>query len=373
LKLFLNLYGHKLPVLNISISSDSKLIATCSADKNVRIWGLDFGDCHRAFFAHDESIMQVAFIAHPLSREDAHIFFSASKDHLLKSWDGDKFEHIQKFSGHHGEIWAMVISRTGDFVVSASHDKSIRIWSRTDEPLFLEEERERELEEMYDEKLTNSLERTEREEYPAVDGAEDSAQVMPASKQTATSLTAGEKITEALTLCTEDLAVMYEHDVRKSVTTKISRAAPQRHPLLTMRNVSAERHLLSVFEAIPSSALHDALLLLSFSILPPFFVFLSIWLEKEMNVPLTCRIIFFLLQTHHKQIVASRELRRQLQEMRVRLRDCLQRWKTLLGFNMAATKILGSRMGEQSIRTIEEEQGEMKGTGGKKRGFVSVG
>ena len=35
LKLFLNLYGHKLPVLNMDISYDSKLIVTCSADKNV--------------------------------------------------------------------------------------------------------------------------------------------------------------------------------------------------------------------------------------------------------------------------------------------------------------------------------------------------
>ena len=52
LKLFLNLYGHKLPVLSMDISFDSKLIATSSADKNVRLWGLDFGDCHKSLFAH---------------------------------------------------------------------------------------------------------------------------------------------------------------------------------------------------------------------------------------------------------------------------------------------------------------------------------
>lgn len=32
---------------------------TCSADKNIRIWGLDFGDCHKSIFAHDDSIMCV--------------------------------------------------------------------------------------------------------------------------------------------------------------------------------------------------------------------------------------------------------------------------------------------------------------------------
>ncbi|RAL58094.1 hypothetical protein DID88_009811 [Monilinia fructigena] len=59
LKLFLNLYGHKLPVLSMDISFDSKLIVTCSADKNIRLWGLDFGDCHKAFFGHQDSIYKL--------------------------------------------------------------------------------------------------------------------------------------------------------------------------------------------------------------------------------------------------------------------------------------------------------------------------
>jgi hypothetical protein len=35
------------------VSSDSQLLASGGADKNIRIWGLDFGDCHRSIFAHD--------------------------------------------------------------------------------------------------------------------------------------------------------------------------------------------------------------------------------------------------------------------------------------------------------------------------------
>lgn len=52
LKFFLSLYGHKLPVLSLDISADSTLLASGSADKNVKIWGLDFGDCHKSFLAH---------------------------------------------------------------------------------------------------------------------------------------------------------------------------------------------------------------------------------------------------------------------------------------------------------------------------------
>jgi U3 small nucleolar RNA-associated protein 12 len=135
----------------MDISDDSKLIVTCSADKNVKIWGLDFGDCHKSIFAHDESVMQVAF------EKDSHYFWTVGKDKMLKYWDGDKvcekyilshlviritnrsgqFENIQKFEGHHGEVWALALSHHGNFVVTGSHDKSIRVWEKLDEPVCL--------------------------------------------------------------------------------------------------------------------------------------------------------------------------------------------------------------------------------------------
>lgn len=38
---------------------DSTLLVTGSADKNIKFWGLDFGDCHKSIFAHDDSIMAI--------------------------------------------------------------------------------------------------------------------------------------------------------------------------------------------------------------------------------------------------------------------------------------------------------------------------
>lgn len=74
----------QLPVLSMDISSDNTLIATGSADKNVKIWGLDFGDCHKSIFAHQESVTGVQFV------HGTHYFFSISKDKVVKYWDGDK-------------------------------------------------------------------------------------------------------------------------------------------------------------------------------------------------------------------------------------------------------------------------------------------
>jgi U3 small nucleolar RNA-associated protein 12 len=363
LKLFLNLYGHKLPVLNMSISSDSKLIATCSADKNVRIWGLDFGDCHKALFGHEDSIMQISFIQHPIEHDEKHIFFSASKDKSIKSWDGDKFEQIQKFKGHHGEIWAMAVARTGDFIVSASHDKSIRVWSKSDEPIFLEEERERELEELYENTLATSLE--DDEQFGG-----NSAEAVAASKQTMTTLTAGERIAEALELGLEDLHLVRSWEAQK--LSKPNLAPPSRNPLfLALGNISAERHVLNTLQKIPAAQLHDALLVLPFSSLPSLFTFLAIWVQRQWNVTLTCRVLFFMLKTHQKQIVSSRELKSSLEGMREDLRQMLGGMKDLIGFNVAAMRFVGERVDDAAIVRLEDvEREDSKSV--KKRAFVEI-
>ncbi|KAJ5372795.1 Small-subunit processome Utp12 [Penicillium concentricum] len=368
LKLFLNLYGHKLPVLSMDISHDSKLIVTCSADKTVRLWGLDFGDCHKAFLAHEDSIMAVAFVPHNKDG-NGHNFFSASKDRNIKYWDGDKFEQIQRLVGHHGEIWALAMSHTGDFIVSASHDKSIRIWQQTDEPLFLEEEREKEMEEAYDSTLTASLEQEEDGE----DG--EKAEAVDAGKQTTGTLMAGEKIMEALELGLEDLEVV--RDWRKVKAANPNAAGPDRNPVyLALNNVSAEQHVLNTVQRIPAAALQDALLVLPFSKLSALFTFLNIWADREWNVPLTCRVLFFILKTHHRQIVASKMMRPMLDSIRVSLRRVLARQKDEMGFNLSALQFIGNQIREQGTTDYVdeetwEEQQTSKGTG-KKRQFVSV-
>lgn len=368
LKLFLNLYGHKLPVLSMDISYDSKLIVTSSADKNVRLWGLDFGDCHKAFFAHQDSIMQVAFVPHNQDY-NGHHFFSASKDRLIKYWDGDKFEQIQKLGGHHGEIWALAVSRTGDFIISASHDKSIRIWQQTDEQIFLEEEREKELEELYDKTLATSLEHEEE------NGAEQT-EVGAAGKQTSETLMAGERIVEALEIGIVDLQVVREWKQAKASQPKL--APPDRDlTFLAFGNISAEVHVLNVVQKVKPAALQDALLVLPFDKVTSLFTFLQLWAENQWNMPLTCRVLFFMLKAYHSQIVASKTMRPMLDSIRQHLRRALQQQKDEMGFNLAALKFVGTKVKERGTKSYvdaelwEEEEARIE-KGRKKRAFVDI-
>ncbi|KAK4994203.1 beta transducin [Elasticomyces elasticus] len=372
LKLFLTLYGHKLPVLNMSISSDSKLIATCSADKNVRIWGLDFGDCHKAFFAHQDSVMQVSFIPHPVEKDEQHLFFSASKDHVLKLWDGDKFEQVQKLEGHHGEIWAMAVSRTGETVVTASHDKSIRVWEIGDDLIFLEEEREKELEEMYEATLATQLDKDQDHD----ENAEGShTEVAAASKQTIATLTYGEKVLEALEVAYADLLLMRDWEAQRVTNTSL--APPQRNPLfLALGNVSAEHHVLSTLQKVPAAALHDALLVLPFSSLTTLFTFLSVFMQNRTNPELAWRVFYFLLQSHNSQIVASRELKATMRQMLRSWESWVEDEKGRVGFNLAALVWLGRgiRSREEVTRGIVEEDDvdEKVQRGMKKRVFANI-
>ncbi|KEF59405.1 uncharacterized protein A1O9_04249 [Exophiala aquamarina CBS 119918] len=377
LKLFLTLYGHKLPVLSMSISHDSKLIATSSADKNVRVWGLDFGDCHKAFFAHQDSILSVAFV--PNNNDGSgHHFFSASKDKTIKYYDGDKFEQIQKLDGHHGEIWAMAVAGSGEFLVTASHDKSIRIWAQTDEQIFLEEEREKELEMLYESTLLTSLETDASHEFGADGDGDDGPEATTAGKQTSQTMMAGERISEALELGLEDLRVMRDYEDTRRINPKA--ALPQRDPVFLANNhVSASVYVLNTLQRIPSASLQDALLVLSFAQLPGLFTFLALWAAEGRNIPLTCRVLFFMLKTHQKQIVSSQAMKVMLEEVRDKLRVTVQAQKQDFGFNLAGLRVLRRRvryLGESDYvdeATWENDQQQQSAMSrGKKRGFRNV-
>jgi U3 small nucleolar RNA-associated protein 12 len=308
----------------------------------------------------------VAFVPHN-QEGNGHHFFSSSKDRIIKYWDGDKFEQIQKLEGHHGEVWALAVSRTGAFLVSASHDKSIRVWEQTDEQIFLEEEKEKELEELYESTLAVSLDKDQGE-----DG--EGNEVAAAGKQTVETLMAGERIIEALEVGIADYEMMKEW--AEARTTQPNIAPPPRNPLfLALGGISAETHIMSVLQRIKAAALQDALLVLPFSALPMLFTFLNIFALRSMNIPLTCRVLFFMLKTHHRQIVASKTMRLMLDGIRSNLRQELKRQKDEMGYNLAALRIVGKQVREKGVKDYVDEEtwnNEQDRTSQRKRGFVHV-
>ncbi|ODV59990.1 snoRNA-binding rRNA-processing protein DIP2 [Ascoidea rubescens DSM 1968] len=390
LKFYLSLYGHKLPVLSIDISFDSKLIITSSADKNIKIWGLDFGDCHRSLFAHQDSIMSVKFIP------NSHNFFSGSKDGLVKYWDGDKFDCIQKLPAHQSEVWSIAISGDGNFVASTSHDHSIRIWRETEDQVFLEEEREKEVDELYEATLLNSLEDDENMKNTGKENEEDFDEVTRAGRQTTETLKAGEKLMEALDMGTKDLEEQSEYNKLYQAWLKNQSLAkpsqPSRNPLLVaLGDISSADYVIGVIQKIKPSQLEDSLLVLPFSYTLKLLKFMEIWtsfkhdnyskLEQNKNylinnLSLLCRILFFIIANNHKELISQKNenLRSQLITVKSQLRVYLNRSCDELGYNIEGLKFITREWNyKHNTEYIDEyEQREHEDKMARKRVYTTI-
>ncbi|SCU86360.1 LANO_0C07734g1_1 [Lachancea nothofagi CBS 11611] len=346
-KFFLSLYGHKLPVLSIDISFDSKLLITSSADKNIKIWGLDFGDCHKSLFAHNDSIMKVCFVP------ESHNFFSCSKDNLVKYWDGDKFECIQKLAAHQKEVWTLAVSADARTVVSASHDQSIRVWRETEDQVFIEEERERESDEQYEQTLLNSLEDGNADDMFRKDKNEEGGitdEVTDVHKQTIESLKASERLVEAIDLGMSEVNLLQEHEKAMKLWQKKKSGPqpgkPQPNSILLAVQKSPLEYIMDVLIRIRPSQLEDALLVLPFSYVLTLLQYIDLVVEEKTIVgrrlPLICRVLFFIIKSNHRELFSQKneELKIQIDRIKLKLRSSVQSKADDLGFNLQGLKFI---------------------------------
>ncbi|KAG6395141.1 hypothetical protein SASPL_145780 [Salvia splendens] len=293
---FSSLYGHKLPVLCMDISSDGDLIVTGSADKNLKIWGLDFGDCHKSLFAHAESVEAVKFV------KNTHYMFSVGRDRVVKYWDADKFELLLTLEGHHSEVSCLAISNRGDFLLTGSLDRSIRRWDRTEEPFFIEEEKEKRLEEMFETHTDNPFETNGRLDFGS------------------TRYSRGR--TEAYCRARGEIK---------------RKGAADFQPNILMLGLSPSEFVLRAVSSVHTNDLEQALLALPFSDSLGVLSYLKEWIAHHPEkVELVCRVSTVLLQIHHYQLTSTISARPILSLLYDILHTWVKECKDTLGFNLAA-------------------------------------
>lgn len=81
------MYGHSLPIVSLDISYDNNLLVSCSGDKTVKVWGLDFGDCHCSMI-HTDGLVGCSFL------DKTHLVCSVAKD-SLNIYDADSHTRVQ--------------------------------------------------------------------------------------------------------------------------------------------------------------------------------------------------------------------------------------------------------------------------------------
>ncbi|RHY90004.1 hypothetical protein DYB35_008501 [Aphanomyces astaci] len=335
LKFFLSLYGHKLPVMSMDIASDDTLLVTASADKNVKLWGLDFGDCHKSIFAHDEAIMGIAFVP------QTHYFFTASKDKSIAYWDGDHFERILRLTDQHfGEVWALAVSRDGSFVVSASQDRSLVKYSRGEDQVFVEEEKEKELDTLFESDLqpTNTA-------GPTLGGTSVAATDASATagKRTVQTVKSGERLIESIDIADRELLAQKNSKDPHAVFTNFM-----------LLGYSPLKFVLRSVREIRANEMEEALMVLPFEYVKKLLSYLLQLIAAEMEVEICCNCVLFLLRVHHHQIVTNTSLLGELDTMWGSLRAQLVSSKNRIGFNLAGMKYIKRQVDHNKTGYVEE-------------------
>ena len=357
LKQYLGLFGHKLPVTSLSLSSDGALLATASADKSVKLWGMDFGDCRRSILAHSEAVMAVAFV------RDTHYFFTAGKDKLLKYWDADTFEQILILRGHHAEVWGLAISRSGAFVVSGGRDRSLRYWARGDEQVFLEEEKEDELERLFDAGLEKqqAAEEAAAEEAAALGHEEGGVVGGGAARKSILSLKGTERLLEALKTLADDDERTAEHAAAaaawdaRSERDREGTNRPVLVPNLLLLNLDHGAYLLKALTSIRAADLEPALILLPLDAVHQLLQRMRPLLDTAPQIELLAKATIFVLRVHHRAVVANRAMVGLLHEIKAALGARLAHEHSVVGYNVAALGFVGREIEEQSQARLFED------------------
>jgi U3 small nucleolar RNA-associated protein 12 len=318
---YMSFYGHKMPVLSMDVSDDGLMLATGSADKTIKLWGMDFGDCRRSIRAHEESVLAVKF------QPNTHYLFSGSRDGSLKYWDCDKFEFVASLEGQSGEVWALAVSEDGEFIASASRDRLMRVWRRTDEQLFLEEEQDRRMDDMFESTLLDEDNKEARKARSSVVGFMENrakGEALSAGKRSLETVKAGEKLMEAVELG--------EAEVRRADDD------PNDAPNPMLMGMSADDYVLRALEQIKSPELDEALSLLPLDQATTLLRYCVRLLDKSclrgrLATELLSRTVLFLFKVHHSQIIAGAVERQLVSKLRDALHAQLNELRSRFGFN----------------------------------------
>ena len=204
-KIFLNLYGHKMPITCFDISSDNNLLISGSIDKNIKIWGMDFGDCHKTFKENSDIITCIKFF------NLTHFFLAASKDKSIKFYDADIFQLIFEFSNNffYDTIYWFDINKEGTQFITVSADFSIKIFDITNEQIIPQFNQDEKIDRLINEEAEKDFEKKDFMINPL---NKEIDSIIPIKKRM-DNIGFAEEIMDAINLCDKYKEEVYQYEI----------------------------------------------------------------------------------------------------------------------------------------------------------------
>ncbi|KAI9323031.1 WD40-repeat-containing domain protein [Zopfochytrium polystomum] len=120
------LAGHRSPITSVTFHPTFSILASASEDATIKMWDYEAGEFERTLKGHTKAVQFVAF---DRAEKGAHLVASCSADLSIKLWDGQAdYACIKTLLGHDHSVSSVHFVHPGDFIVSASRDKTIKIW-----------------------------------------------------------------------------------------------------------------------------------------------------------------------------------------------------------------------------------------------------
>ncbi len=249
-------------------------------------------------------------------------------------------------TGHKGPVWALDVSRDGSYAISCGQDRSLRLWQRGEDLVFVEEERERALEAL-------------AEKSAGEDGPHNSEQVatsiqeteLTAARTSLESVRSGELLMEAVDLVEAELSDIEQYSIkaRSGNTQKLSKRVAD----VRLLGLEPLAYLMRCLRQIKQPDLEQALLVLPFHFVVRLLrLLIEISQQAQYDAELCCRCSVFLLRCHFQQIVSARALIPEIQSLQGAVRSQIAGLRKLVGTNVAGLRHMKRLHENNSLRFV---------------------
>ncbi len=111
-------------IRRMSVSPEGDFLAVGGQDGYVRVFDTQYYNEVSSFYAHQDGVSAILF--HPNKKNE---MYSGGKDAIIRLWDWQSGSRLKEIPAHNFVVYDLVYLNDLKIVVSASRDKTMKIWS----------------------------------------------------------------------------------------------------------------------------------------------------------------------------------------------------------------------------------------------------